>query len=225
MHQNNSAAATAAAAAASTQENGRSHPDADSEKREPEGDTERLRNPFADDEDDEEIDSDDGNDDDQVATEAGPGDGGMGRGGWWRGMMGRRSNNKFEGGSDSDEDDDDDDDEEFGDFAMPEVESAPPLMGSRDGDKGIIKPTPVHPPSMTTSSATTEAGTTTTGGGPNQKSALGSLWPFTTQGFGSSGGVKEGSSGEKHETSGIARAVEATRRTSIEDPDEEEVVV
>lgn len=158
-----------------------------------------------------------------------------------------RNTEKFgDGRDDSDSDDagdvgEDIEDEEFGDFAMPEVEkggSGPGGMVSGIDparEKILVKPLPVHPSSIKTASG-----------------AFGSLWPFSTQPFGAkkdeatspsgekaggteNGGVSEKSVGEgagKFEEDVIGedgqkidRAVEAKSRTSIEDPDEDEVVV
>jgi hypothetical protein len=178
-----------------------------------------LRNPFEDDAEDDDDDSDDG---------LGEGRGNnsswnsQSRGSWWRGALSRGEKERFGDGrddSDSEKDDQgegDDEDEEFGDFAMPEKDGV-------DAEKGnvIVKPLPVHPPSH------------------NQKSsAFTSLWPFSTQGFGSKDKEKdrpkegEGSNekSERGEITGddgekIESTSEAKSRTSIEDPDEEEVVV
>ncbi|KAJ2904359.1 SAPS-domain-containing protein [Zalerion maritima] len=193
----------------------------------------RPRNPFADDDDDEDegIDSDDDDDDPAAPPPRSWG----GRGGWWRevlnrGGKGAGSKGPGEGdGNDSIEDEEDEtgsagaeDDEEFGEFAMPELSSAPQAgatlsgtaqkeseEGSEEGDKEpekvILKPLPVHPP----------AG----------KTGFGSLWPF--------GGEKKEEGGDKGEEEkekspaeqGIKGTVEAKRRMSIEEPDEDEVVV
>lgn len=200
MHQKNNAAA----AAASREENGE------------EGEGEQLKNPFADDEEDEDADSDDGNEDRHGSGAAAAVTGAWGapgRGSWWRGVMRRGQNQRFDGRDDSDEEDDDD--EEFGDFAMPEVEPAP---GTESNDNVILKPLAVHPPQ----------------GGSGGK-ALGGLWPFT-----SATGAKEGKDdgktgtdekeGAEETATGddekpVQAAVEAARRTSIEDPDDDEEVV
>ncbi|KAK4161790.1 SIT4 phosphatase-associated protein-domain-containing protein [Cladorrhinum sp. PSN259] len=225
--------------------------------------SERLRNPFADDEEDDGSNS--GSDDDQLENlddDATGTSSTWDRGGWWRGVVGGRQSNKQkdtddaqelerfgDGRDDTDDSDnpvdaDDIEDEEFGDFAMPEV------GGSISGidparEKILVKPLPVHPTPV--------------------KSSFGSLWPFSTQGFGVSKDKKEETSAEtssaaatnapgtadagsatisiteepveltKEEDDGVIgedgkkinRAVEAKRRTSIEDPDDdgEEVIV
>lgn len=194
-----------------------------------------LRNPFEDDAED--VDEDDDSDD-GLGNESGNAGGNwnsQGRGGWWRGAMSRQEERFGDGrddDSDSDKDDAADDDEEFGDFAMPEVDGE----GNASPDKTnvIVKPLPVHPPSQ------------------NQKSsAFTSLWPFSSPGFGTSKEKdkerekekeKEKEKPAKSDESGTAptgeqSAVtgddgkkiksthEATSRTSIEDPDDEEVVV
>ncbi|KAL2194777.1 SIT4 phosphatase-associated protein-domain-containing protein [Corynascus similis CBS 632.67] len=133
-------------------------------------------------------------------------------------------------------------DEEFGDFAMPEVEervSGGTASGTEPPRESVIhKPTAVHPTASTLKS-----------------SPFTSLWPFSrekkegeeaTQGEGSnpstvarsaqesSGGIteepveltrEEGEAVIDEDGKKIDRAVEATRRTSIEDPDEDEVDV
>jgi SIT4-associating protein SAP185/190 len=129
--------------------------------------------------------------------------------------------------------DDDIDDEEFGDFAMPEVEERVGGGGGfrsgidPDRESVLVKPMPLHPTATTLKSTV---------------SPFSSLWPFSrekreddaalTEGASSTGpAITEepvelaaeeetilGEDGKK-----IDRAVEATRRTSIEDPDEDEV--
>ncbi|KAI5864133.1 SAPS-domain-containing protein [Durotheca rogersii] len=173
-----------------------------------------LRNPFEDDgEDDVDDDSDDGlgDDDNTDSWGAGPS-----RGGWWRGAL-RSGGEKFgDGRDDSDSDKDvptggDEDDEEFGDFAMPEVDKEK----GNDTSGVIVKPLAVHPPP------------------PSQKtSAFTSLWPFGSKDR-EKQKAKEGEelkaenlseiTGEDGEK--IKSTHEAARRTSIEDPDDEEVVV
>ncbi|KAF3811824.1 Extragenic suppressor of kinetochore protein 1 [Colletotrichum gloeosporioides] len=198
MHQKNNAAAAA------SREDG--DEDAKDEKSEDEG--ERLKNPFADDEEDEDADSDDEDNDSHHGSGAAGAVtgawGASGRGSWWRGVSRRGGNQRFDGQDDSD-DEVDDDDEEFGDFAMPEVDPAP---GSDGDDNVILKPLAVHPPGS---------------GGK----AFGSLWPF--------GSAKDGQD-EKSEKEGeetvtgedekpVQAAVEAARRTSIEEADDDEEVV
>ncbi|KAI1476527.1 hypothetical protein F4774DRAFT_392618 [Daldinia eschscholtzii] len=177
-----------------------------------------LRNPFEDDgEDDVDDESDDGlAEDDNNAESWGAG---ASRGSWWRGAL-RRGKEKFgDGRDDSDSDKDEaaggeDEDEEFGDFAMPEVDKD----GSSDKTGVIVKPLPVHPPTQS-----------------QKASAFTSLWPFGSkdkekqktkdneapaENSGDATGEITGDDGEK-----IKSTHEATRRTSIEDPDDEEVVV
>jgi len=229
----------------------------------------RLRNPFADDEDDEAgSGSGSGSEDGDVENlgSEGVGSSGWNRGSWWRGVVrsARRGNRgsrgdkelrdkeKFgDGRDDSDSDGADDgveediEDEEFGDFAMPEVEGKAGDGSGQGGmvsgidparEKILVKPLPVHPNSVKSNS------------GP-----FGSLWPFSTQTFGTKkeegtspsaekGGPDNGTTSEKvvgeapakledsEEVVGedghkIDRAVEAKSRTSIEDPDEDDVVV
>ncbi|KAK4185622.1 hypothetical protein QBC35DRAFT_389066, partial [Podospora australis] len=215
--------------------------------------SERLRNPFADDEDDEDR-SGSGSDDDQlenVEDDGIEGNSGWNRGSWWRGVVSRGAATKKkdddnqeierfgDGRDDTDDSDthldaDDIDDEEFGDFAMAEVGTGGGggMVSGIDParEKILVKPMALHPVAV--------------------KSSFGSLWPFSNPGFGlkekkeegdktndaagsgsSSGGITEepvelskeeddgviGEDGKK-----INRAVEATRRTSIEDPDDDE---
>lgn len=138
-----------------------------------------------------------------------------------------------------DEDDDDIEDEEFGDFAMPEVEGRgkdTAQGGAITGidparEKILLKPLPVHPSAV-----------------KSGVSPFSGLWPFSTQTFkakdkeddgaadpdktptaekapefpvvvGQGGEEVVGEDGQR-----IDRAVEAKSRTSIEDPDEDEVV-
>ncbi|KAI1471777.1 SAPS-domain-containing protein [Daldinia caldariorum] len=211
MHQKNSAGSSA-------QSEG---PDSNQESNQTVADRESdsiLRNPFEDDgEDDVDDESDDGlAGDDNNAESWGTG---ASRGSWWRGALGRGKERFGDGRDDSDSDKDEaaggeDEDEEFGDFAMPEVDKD----GSNDKGGVIVKPLPVHPPPQ------------------NQKaSAFTSLWPFGSK-------DKEKQKAKDNETSGensgevtdeitgddgekIKSTHEATRRTSIEDPDDEEVVV
>ncbi|KAK1760361.1 SIT4 phosphatase-associated protein-domain-containing protein [Echria macrotheca] len=183
------------------------------------------------------------------------GSSGWHRGSWWRGMVrgSRRSNRRSidkdtgrmerfgDGRDDSDDSDGRDDDveediedEEFGDFAMPEATAAPTsLVSGIDParEKILLKPLPVHPSSVKTSS-------------------FSGLWPFSTQTFGSKDKdakrdetdldktptqekapelplVPQDDADEVVDEEGnkINRAVEAKSRTSIEDPDDDEVIV
>lgn len=247
---------------------------------------ELLRDPFADDVEDGEASgsgsgSGSGSDDD-AAPERGSASG-WHRDGWWRGVVrsarGRGGRGearaaaaeRFGDGRDDDSDSDavaeeeeDGDDEEFGDFAMPEAVVAQTTaagaaaagegggeakgeegsgVDSHDRDKDIVKPMPLHPTA-----------------GKISASPFGSLWPFSSQGFGMSSSnssskekerEREESAKGKEEVKGsddpreeplqvrpevgegegmlvdedgkkVERAVEAKRRTSIEDPDEDE---
>lgn len=176
------------------------------------------------------------------------------RGGWWRGALGRKkkptlSSEKFGDGRDSSDSEDDEaagggdggnsSDEEFGDFAMPDSSATAGASGSgfdADREKVLLKPLPVHPP-----------------GGSSNKGIMG-LWPFTKkdkdgekEGESGEEGDAEKSAehaekageGDGKEEDGeeapvvlsedgekVQAAVEAIRRTSIEEPDEgDEVVV
>ncbi|KAI5920856.1 SAPS-domain-containing protein [Camillea tinctor] len=183
-----------------------------------------IQNPFEDDGEDVDDDSDDGlgDDDHNDSWNAG-----APRGSWWRGAL-RRGNERFgDGRDDSDSDNDvkaegEDEDEEFGDFAMPEVDKD----NDSKNNSVIVKPLPVHPPSQ-----------------HQKSSAFTSLWPFGSkdkdkdkekekekqrgkEGDEAAADVPDmpgeitGDDGKK-----IKSTHEAARRTSIEDPDEEEVVV
>ncbi|KAI0859915.1 hypothetical protein F4860DRAFT_236231 [Xylaria cubensis] len=181
-----------------------------------------LRNPFEDDGEDVDDDSDDGLGDDGGNTDPW-GDSRTSRGGWWRSTL-QRSRERFGDGrddSDSDKEDqagpEDDEDDEFGDFAMPETNN------NKDNDQTkagvIVKPLPVHPPPHNPKS-----------------SAFTSLWPF-----GSKEKDKEKPKGEESATAAataepmdetandndtkIKTTHEAARRTSIEDPDDDDEVV
>lgn len=210
MHQKNNAGAEAQSAQI---EGGEDEDDELRLTREPDS---MLRDPFGDDAEDVDADSDDGMGDD----DDNPGWGSHARGSWWRNALSRNREEKFGDGrddSDSDKDDEgDEEDEEFGDFAMPEKEH-------QDAEKSnvIVKPLPLHPPNH------------------SQKSTgFTSLWPFSSQGFGSKDREKdkdrfkegeaersdldEVSSDDGHK---ITPTHEAKARQSIEDPDEEEVVV
>ncbi|KAI1770540.1 SAPS-domain-containing protein [Hypoxylon cercidicola] len=205
MHQKNATAASAQSA------EGESSQETDDSKLDREPDS-ILRNPFEDDgEDDVDDDSDDG------LGEDGNNESWRSRGSWWRGAL-RRSKEKFgDGRDDSDSDKEEptggeEDDEEFGDFAMPEVDKD----GSNDKSGIIVKPLPVHPPSQSP-----------------KASAFSGLWPFGSKDK-EKQKAKEEDGAEKSENPSeitgddgekIKSTHEATRRTSIEDPDDEEVVV
>ncbi|KAM0282023.1 hypothetical protein ACHAQH_003229 [Verticillium albo-atrum] len=197
--------------------------DGDDDRPRSRDESDRNRNPFADDED-EDIDSDDeddGHHGGRTTSAVTNAWGASARGSWWRGMVRRKQNERFETAEDTDsEREGDDDDEEFGDFAMPEVEPAP---GTDPNEKMLLKPLAVHP----------------AGSQGQAKTAFNGLWPFGTKDE-----KDEATSAEIHdekrdkeEGSGedigpvaarenrVQEAVEAKRRTSIEDPDEEEEVV
>ncbi|KAI0014752.1 SAPS-domain-containing protein [Xylariomycetidae sp. FL0641] len=233
MHQKNAAAASEALSAEI--ENG----EEDDQSRGGQDSNRPLHNPFADDGDD---DVDDDDSDDGLGAGGSSGDAWNSRparGSWWRGALRRGGQERFgDGRDDSDSDkgeqaDDDGEDEEFGDFAMPEVDK------DSDNEKGsvIVKPLPVHPPS-----------------GSGKTSAFTSLWPFGSKdkdkekekekqktkegeeagdagegGSGSGGGNGNGGGGSGdgggEKADKIKSTHEAARRTSIEDPDDEEVVV
>ncbi len=212
MHQKSTASASAQSAGIEDDEER-------VEARRDQGTDRALRNPFEDDGEDEiDDDSDDGLGEDGGNTDSWGSR--TSRGGWWRGTL--RSRERFGDGrddSDSDKDDqagaEDDDDDEFGDFAMPETD--------KDGDQTkasvIVKPLPVHPPPHNAKS-----------------SAFTSLWPFGSKEKekpkGEESAVTAEAAGEAghghdhdHDHTTIKTTHEAARRTSIEDPDEDEVVV
>ncbi|KAK2478937.1 hypothetical protein H9L39_08311 [Fusarium oxysporum f. sp. albedinis] len=119
------------------------------------------------------------------------------RGAWWRDVV--RDRGGKPDGNESDDERDDDDDDEFGDFAMPE-----------DDAQNVIRPQPVNP---------AKEGSASTRG-------LSGLWPF---GLSKVEKEKEGSrqaaeEGKDDEVKAV-EVKEAKRRTSIEDPDDDEVVV
>lgn len=202
----------------------------------------QRRDPFADDEEDD----DDGDNMDSDDEDGGLGGGGGSwrssvRGTWWRGMV-RRQNERFEGVDDSDSDQGEaDDDDEFGDFAMPEAEAAP---GTDSNEKVLLKPLALHPPAAGSSSG--YAKTPFTGlwpfGPREEKTEGGEKDEDKGKGKESETGGEE-KRGEKRPEEGkdsagvsgvsagmeqgeqVQAAVEAKRRTSIEDPEEDEVVV
>ncbi|KAI0145275.1 SAPS-domain-containing protein [Xylariaceae sp. FL1272] len=164
-----------------------------------------LRNPFEDDGEDEDEDSDD-----DMSGEGQERYTGSSRGSWWRDALNRGRERFGDGRDDLDSDSDhenpagaDDDDDEFGDFALPEV--------GQDGKAGVIvKPLPVHPPQSNTKS-----------------SGFTSLWPFGSKEKTKGDEAGEGADEQPNDDNGekIKATHEATRRTSIEDPDEDEVVL
>ena len=209
---------------------------------------ERLRNPFADDEDDDDDERPHGEDNDGE-NGSGGGSGGWNRGSWWRDVVRRKpkageDKERFgDGRDDSDEDGGsgtNSEDEEFGDFAMPEGEGSKEKSGEgesrgdrssldEDRDQVLLKPLPVHPPP-----------------GSGKSTAFSSLWPFGNQVFsskdkdrgddkseGEKGSVEKGDEAETVDDPNIVsedgkkveRAVEARRRTSIEDPDDDETEI
>ncbi|KAL5628607.1 hypothetical protein BROUX41_003355 [Berkeleyomyces rouxiae] len=190
------------------------------------------RNPFENDDLDSDDDDNDDNDDGQFGVGGAWSSSHSGRGAWWRDVV---TGGQQEGNSDSDGDMDND--EEFGDFAMPEVEPSSETLAnmSSGNNMPILRPLAVHPVSGGSASFSS----------PGQKSGLSSLWPF---GPSFSGPGNESSSTHVEGISPFAvresvptaefegditgedgnkvcRTVEAKRRTSLEDPDDEEVVV
>ena len=201
-----------------------------------------LRNPFEDDGGDVDDDSDDGFGDE--AGSGGPWT--SGRSSWWL----RREKERFgDGRDDSDSGKEEgpgegeDEDEEFGDFAMPEVDKD----GANEKANVIVKPLPVHPPPPQSSSSSSSSQN------QQQKSSSAfTLWPFGSKdkekqqqqqqqqqqdSSNSKGGGEDstadnssrattepqdmrGEDGEK-----LKSTHEAARRTSIEEPDDEDFVV
>lgn len=163
-----------------------------------------LKDPFADGDDD--LDEDD-----DILREGG-------RGAWWRDMVTRQANMEEQN---PDYDNDNDDDEEFGDFAMAEGEKG------KGDDNVVLKPMAVNPAKE----------------GSN-RGGFGGLWPFGTkektgqqqsegegQGQKDTGDASPVDVAAEHKTgeessqpSPAVEVKEAKRRTSIEDPDEEEAV-
>ncbi|KAI2622290.1 SAPS-domain-containing protein [Xylaria nigripes] len=172
-----------------------------------------LRNPFEDDGEDEVDDSDDdmGGDGDNTGHWGSR----ASRGSWWRNTL-RTSQDKFgDGRDDSDSDGEDqaeveDDDDDFGDFAIPETDK----RSEQSNTSVIVKPLPVHPPAHN-----------------SKTSAFTSLWPFgskekekpkSEEGAGAT--EPSGEPAYDHATN-IKTTHEATRRMSIEEPDEDEMVL
>ncbi|KAF4977659.1 hypothetical protein FZEAL_5849 [Fusarium zealandicum] len=129
------------------------------------------------------------------------------KGAWWRDVV-RERGGKPDGNESDDERDDDDD--EFGDFAMADNDGT----GGDDDQNVVFKPLAVNP---------AKEGSTR---------GLSGLWPF---GLSKAEKDKEGAkanddngAGDKVGDADDIKAVEvkeAKRRTSIEDPDDDEVVV
>ncbi|KAI1433992.1 SAPS-domain-containing protein [Xylaria sp. CBS 124048] len=172
-----------------------------------------LRDPFADDGEDDVDDSDDDIGDDGGNVE--PWGAGASRGSWWRNTL-RPNREKFgDGRDDSDSGQEDqaeaeDDEDDFGDFAMPETDNS----NERRNASVIVKPLPVHPPQN------------------NPKtSAFTSLWPFGSKekdkpkGDDSGAATEAGADGADEHSTKIKATHEAIRRMSIEEPDEDEVVI
>ncbi|KAK7421485.1 sporulation-induced protein [Neonectria punicea] len=132
-----------------------------------------------------------------------------GQGSWWRGVVRTKgktttTTTTTTDGNESDDERDDDDDDEFGDFAMAE-----------DDHKLVLRPLAVNP---------AKEGNTR---------GLSGLWPFglsktEKEGEGQSNDGGSGGVGDEAGDGDDKKAVEvkeAKRRTSIEDPDDDEVVI
>lgn len=163
-------------------------------------DDDNTMDPFRDGDDD--IDDDDDLDVDVVR------DGG--RGSWWRGMVGRKSN-----ADNDDSDEADEDEDEFGDFAMAEDDKAGEVANK---DQLVLRPLAVNPAKETSSRG------------------LSGLWPFGSRSDSSRSKREEDDADltdevvvpadeKKAEDNNAVEVKEATSRTSIEEPDDEEVVV
>lgn len=138
----------------------------------------------------------------------------------------------------------DDDDEEFGDFAMPEAtkedadddndagKTAEGNAESGERETTLFKPLALHPGNPTSSGAAGTAGTSNTAGG--------SLWRLGFLGTNTASGTADASAESTKQSAPsnddelevlgedghrVARVTEAAHRRSIEDPDEDEVVV
>ncbi|KAI1324391.1 hypothetical protein F5Y16DRAFT_306637 [Xylariaceae sp. FL0255] len=165
-----------------------------------------MRNPFDDDGEDDDSDEDMGGEGEERYTSSS-------RGSWWRDAL-QRSREKFgDGRDDSDSEGEeqgeaDDDDDEFGDFALPEVGKD----GSQEKTGVIVKPLPVHPPPHNAKS-----------------SPFTSLWPFGSKekSKGDEAGAEVGAAAGTHDERDekVRSTHEAASRTSIEDADEDEVVL
>lgn len=131
------------------------------------------------------------------------------RGSWWRGVVRRNIAADERGFNDGN----DDDDEEFGDFAMAEDDKERPEEGSV-----LLKPLAVNP-------------------AKGNSSGLSGLWPFGTKNEkdkATGGDAADDASSpvdigaetatEAESSSKPTEVKEAQRRTSIEDPDEDEPV-
>lgn len=131
---------------------------------------------------------------------------GDGRGSWWRDVVKTRGPPD---GNDSDDEREGEDEDEFGDFAMAEEDKA-------GGDKVLLKPLAVNP-------------------AKESSRGLSGLWPFSSKNDKDKDKDKQGGEGSREQAvdddlndGNEKQAVEvkaAKRRTSIEEPDDEEVVV
>ncbi|KAF7558415.1 hypothetical protein G7046_g5732 [Stylonectria norvegica] len=161
-------------------------------------DDDNPSDPFADTEEDLDDEDGDGQDDDP-------------RGSWWRGVVRKRGKTD---GNESDDEREEEDDDEFGDFAMAEDDRA--SDDDDDGGKVVLKPLAINP-------------------AKEGSRGLSGLWPFglskaekererqdgSDEGGSTAPADEKADAEEKH----AVEVKEAKRRTSIEDPDDEEVVV
>lgn len=171
-------------------------------------DEDNTVDPFRDGDDDLDDDDDDDDDveDDELQVNIGRG---SSRGSWWRSMVGKKVNNE---GDDSDEADEDED--EFGDFAMAEEDNK--TDGGASADSLVLRPLPINP-------------------AKESSRGLSGLWPFGSK---SDSRAKREHESEGHKIEDMTFAgdkqregrkaievKEAVSRTSIEEPDDDEVMV
>ena len=177
------------------------HPSGGEGGEDEEEDDESAMDPFRDGDDD--IDDDD--DDDLNADVAQD----RGRGAWWRSMVGRKTHN-VDDSDEGDQDDDDEEEEEFGDFAMAEDDKS--SSGEVIVDNLVLRPLPVNP-------------------AKESSRGLSGLWPFASRSDSKTRRQddKEEPSADDDTAAGeddkAVEVKEATNRTTIEEPDEDEVEV
>ncbi|KAG5981231.1 hypothetical protein E4U55_003174, partial [Claviceps digitariae] len=168
--------------------------------------------PFRDGDDD--IDDDDDDDDDLDADADAAQEGG--RGSWWRSMVGRKTHNADDSDEgDEDEEQEEEEEEEFGDFAMAEDDKS--SSGEVLIDNLVLRPLPVNP-------------------AKESSRTLSGLWPFGSRSDSKTRQEDDKEDATGHDTCTAAQqgntagqdgqaieVKEATNRTSIEEPDEDEV--
>ncbi|KAG6005242.1 hypothetical protein E4U21_000321 [Claviceps maximensis] len=205
MHQKNSQSAHPFPAAV--------HPsggEAEAEEEEEEDDDDPAVDPFRDCDDDINDDDDDDDLDVDAAQEGG-------RGSWWRSMVGRKTHDADNSDEGDENEEEEEEEEEFGDFAMAEEDKS--SSGEVIVDNLVLRPLPVNPAKDTSR-------------------GLSGLWPF-----GSRSESKTRQEDDKEEPSAddatttseegsqagdddkAIEVKEATSRTILEEPDEDEVEV